>query len=218
VTTYSYDDLKRLLTTTRNGMTVSNSYDAYGNILSVVRFGTNGSPITLSSATFDDAGRQTSYTDAMTNTTHFTNYFDGSGQLIQVTTNADLSTRIETYAVDGSLVSISGTAVHPVNYLYGVESDGGIQRFYTTEVKLSASNGTNEWIKTYKDMLGRSYKTVYPCATNNPFAITFYNTAGQLTNQVDPDNVSTLYAYNLKGEQVYTALDTNLNHKRFDPA
>jgi RHS repeat-associated protein len=213
VTTYSYDDLKRLLTTTRNGMTVSNTYDAYGNILSVVRFGTNGSPITLSSATFDDAGRQTSYTDAMTNTTHFTNYFDGSGQLIKVATNADLSTRIETYAMDGSLVSVSGTAVHSVNYLYGVESDGGgPQRFYTTEVKLSATGGTNEWVKTYKDMLGRSYKTVYSGATNNPYAIAYYNTLGQFTNQVDPDGVSTLFAYNLKGEQVYTALDTNQNH------
>jgi RHS repeat-associated protein len=212
VTTYSYDDLKRLVTTTRNGITVSNAYDAYGNILSAVRYGTNGSPITMSTATFDDSGRQTSFIDPMSNTNQYTNYFDGSGQLIKVTTYPDTSTRVETYAMDGSLMSVSGTAVHPVNYLYGVESDGGTQRFYTTEVKLSATGGTNEWVKTYKDMIGRPYKTVYSGATNNPYAIAYYNTLGQITNQVDPDGVSMLFAYNLKGEQVYTALDTNQNH------
>ena len=37
--------------------------------------------------------------------------------------------------------------------------------------------------------------------------ISYYNLKNQLTNQLDPDSVSTLYAYNPKGERTYTILD-----------
>jgi len=49
-------------------------------------------------------------TNALNGVTSITNYFDGSGQLVKLTTNADLTTRIETYAQDGSLLSVSGTS------------------------------------------------------------------------------------------------------------
>ncbi len=39
----------------------------------------------------------------------------------------------------------------------------------------------------------------------------YYNALGQLTNQTDPDGVITLYAYNPKGERVYSAVDLNQN-------
>jgi len=38
-----------------------------------------------------------------------------------------------------------------------------------------------------------------------------YNAQGQQWKQVDPDGVTTLYQYNLKGELAYTAFDTNRN-------
>src|SRR5881396_1441805 len=97
LTTYTYDALKRRLTSTRNDITTSNVYDAFGNVLSTVRYGTNGTSITLSSATFDDAGRQISLTDALNNITRYTNYLSSGGQTIKTTTYPNLSTRIETY-------------------------------------------------------------------------------------------------------------------------
>ncbi len=207
LTQYSYDGLKRQIASLRNGITTSNLLDANGALLATVRVGTNGSQIIQQQMAYDVAGRVLSETNALQGVTTHTNYFDGSGQLIRLTLNPDLSTRIETYAQDGSLVSLSGTAAHPVNYLYGVDTAGA----YTVEVRLDANGGTNEWTKTYTDMAGRAYKTVYAGASGNPYAISYYNNQAQLINQTDPDGVATMYAYNSKGEQVYTALDTNLN-------
>jgi len=104
--------------------------------------------------------------------------------------------------------------VFPVRYDYGVEDDGtGATNTYTKEIKLDANGSdTTEWTKTYADMLGRTYKTVYAAASGTPFAISYFNTKGQLTNQVDPDGVSTLYAYNAKGEQTLTVADLNNNY------
>ncbi len=49
VTTYGYDPLKRLTTTTANGTTTSNALDAAGRVLATVRYGSDDSAITLSS-------------------------------------------------------------------------------------------------------------------------------------------------------------------------
>ena len=88
----------------------------------------------------------------------------------------------------------------------------GIWRAFTLQIKLDANGGTNEWIKTYTDGAGQPYKTVYPDAGgDNPFAISYFNVSGQVTNQVDPDLVATLLAYNGKGEQVLAAVDMDRN-------
>lgn len=58
--------------------------------------------------------------------------------------------RIETLYQDGSLLSVTGSAVHPVQFLYGVDGDGE----YTTEIKVTETGGTNEWVKTSTDLLG----------------------------------------------------------------
>jgi hypothetical protein len=77
--------------------------------------------------------------------------------------------------------------------------------FAAKEIKLDANyNDTSEWTKTYTDMLGRTYKTVYPDAAYHQ---SFYNNLGQLWKERDPDGVVTLQQYNAKGELEYTALD-----------
>jgi RHS repeat-associated protein len=207
-TQYSYDTLKRQIASLRIGITTSNILDANGSLLITARVGTNGSQIVQQQMAYDVAGRVRSETNALGGVITHTNYFDGSGQMVVLSTNwTDLSTRIEIYAQDGSLVGLSGTAVHPVTNFYGVDAGGA----YTTQVRLNSTGGTNEWTKTYADMAGRSYKTVYAAASGAPYAISYFNNQGQLIEQVDPDNVFTLYAYNSKGEQAYTALDTNQN-------
>jgi RHS repeat-associated protein len=212
VTSYGYDALKRRIMTIQNGITVSNILNANGDVLGTVRYGTDGSAVTNNRSTYDTAGQLTSSRDALGNTTTHTNYFDGTGQLIKVTTYPDTSTRTETYAMDGSLLKVTGTAVLPVRYDSGVESDGGVQTLYRKEIKLDANgNDTSEWTKTYTDMLGRTYKTVYASASGTPASQSFFNGNGQLVKQVDPDGVTTLYQYNLKGEVVCSAVDMNTN-------
>jgi RHS repeat-associated protein len=204
-TYYTYDALKRLVTTTYNNITVSNALDADGNTLATLRFGSDGTVITNQISTYDNAGRLVASLDAVGNLTTYTNYFDGSGQTIRQTTYPDLSTRVETYAMDGSLLNVGGTAVHPVRYVYGVEYAGA----YAKTILLN-TNGTDsqEWTKTYTDMAGRSYKTVFP---DNAANITCFNQQGQVASVTDPDGITQLYQYNNLGQPAYNAVDMNQN-------
>lgn len=204
-TTYAYDALKRRIGSYRNGIWHLNTLDAAGRTLFTQRQGTNASTITLASMVYDIAGRLLFQTNAVGNVTSFGESVDGSGQTVKVTTNALGATRIETYFKDGSLKSVTGTAVHGVRYDYGVESDLP----YVKEIKL-LTNGTDsgEWTKTFTDIAGRSFKTVYP---DSAYTQSYYNNAGQLWKQRDADGVVTLYAYNAEGQMEYTALDMDRN-------
>jgi YD repeat-containing protein len=209
-TTFDYDDLKRLLTSTRSDITISNVYDAADRILSRVRIGTDDSSIVLGSSTYDLAGRVIVATDAMNNSTTNGYGFDGSGQTLSTNIYADGGSRIETRRQDGLLLSVTGTAVHPTRYEYGVEYAGtnsqglSMTNFYVKEIKLE-TNGvdTAEWTKTYSDALGREWKTV--CA-NGGIEEQFHN-KGQLRGHSDPDGVITLYVYNPEGGRELTVID-----------
>ncbi len=209
VTSYTVDALKRVITSTSLGIARSNVYDAANRILATVRIGTNNTAMTLSSATFDDAGRQKSETNAVNQSTLFTNYFNGSGQAVRQISYPNLSTRIETRNRDGSLASVTGTGVRGVRYDYGVEQDGTVWRVRTQEIKLDAAGSdTLEWTKTFVDPAGRAYKVAYP---DNATATTYFNTNGQIVKRVDPDNVTTLLAYNGVGELEFTVIDMDGN-------
>ena len=209
VTSYSHDALKRLLATTLNGVTVSNVYDPAGNVVATYRYGTNGSSIETSQTVYDDSGWQTSATDALGHSVVYTNYFDGLGQLVKIMLYPDASARIETYYQDGSLQSVTGSAISPVRYEYGVESDGGIQRRYTKNIQLKADGtDTGNWTKNYTDGAGRAYKTLF---ADSSFSKSSYNSLGQISSQVDPDGVTTLYQYDGKGQLTSTVLDMNTN-------
>ncbi|HEY5910946.1 MAG TPA: RHS repeat-associated core domain-containing protein [Verrucomicrobiae bacterium] len=214
-TTHVYDGLNRDVGTLRNGITTSNVLDAAGNVLATIRVGTDGKVIINQQVVFDVAGRLIFETNALGGSTSYLETKDGNGQTVKTITYPDGGTRIETYYQDGSLQKVTGTAVFPVRYEYGVENDGsGATTAYTKEVKLDSSyQDTAEWTKTYTDMLGRTYKTVYSAA-NQPFPEhrSFYNALGQLSREVDPDGVTTLYQYNPKGELECTATDMNANN------
>ncbi len=204
VTDYLYDAANRQFGYTRNGITYTNLLDAAGRTLQSVRVGTNGSPIVLSQSQYDLASELISQTNALNGVTSYTRTNDPTtGALIRTTVYPDLGTATNFYYVDGSLKQTLGTAVRPMSYLEGVDSYG----LYTTTVKLTASLGTNEWTETDQDALGRSYQTIYASASGTPKQIFNYNSLGQLTNTVDPDEVSTIYAYNAKGERNLTILD-----------
>lgn len=210
-TTYLYDDLKRVKKTTRAGITTRNTYDAEGRVLNSFRKGTDNSEIVVSKSTYDVAGRLATSEDALGNVTGFEETIDDNGHTVKTTTlphpfdkTAAGSTRIETYAKDGSLLGVLGTGVHPLKYEYGVDADGR----FTKEIRVGDGGVKTEWAKTYSDMLGRTYKTVF---ADGAVSQSFFNNKGQLIKQVDPDGVITLFAYNGKGEQEYAAVDKNRN-------
>jgi len=214
-TSYTYDDLRRVSTITRAGITTIYTYDASGRTLTTTRQGTDNSQILQNVSVYDTAGRLLASTNALNNGTSYSETLV-NGDTVKTTTYPDGSTRIETYYQDGQLRNVTGTAVSsPARYEYGVEIPAGesVYRAYTREIKLNTDGSdTGEWTKTYTDMAGRAYKTVYAAATTNyPFSQSFYNNQGQLYKQVDPDSVATLYQYNAKGELAYTATDLNTN-------
>jgi hypothetical protein len=212
---YLYDDMGRQLGRTilayTPTLTTTNILNAAGNVLATVR-NAGGSVITNRQAQYDLAGVVTAETNALFGATTFVESTDGQGQRVRTSTYPDSGTRIETYYQDGQLAKVTGTALSPVRYAYGIEQDSGIWRAYTTEIKLDANgNDTSEWAKTYSDLLGRSYKTLYAAPGASPYRQSFFNTAGQLWKERDPDNLITLYGYNAKGEQVYRVVDSNRN-------
>ncbi|MBI4657882.1 MAG: RHS repeat protein, partial [Verrucomicrobia bacterium] len=216
-TDYTYDDLKRLKTVARHGITNLFEYDAAGRVLLLKRQGTDSAWMTLKQASYDLAGKLQYETNALGGVTAYaesTNPTTGeTTKTITYDSGGTGGTRIELYARDGSLLKVTGTAARPVRYEYGTNSISGVIRSYTKEIKLDASgNDTAEWTLTYKDMLGRDFLTVYAAASEPyPFKRSFYNNKGQLWKQADPDGVTTLYGYNAKGELEYTALDVNRN-------
>lgn len=211
-TSFGYDAIHRRTQTVQNGVTWSNSLNASGDVLGVVRYGADGSAVALQQAAYDDGGQLIRSTDGMGNSTSYSNYLTGTGQRLRTITYPDLSTRLEAYAVESSLLKVSGSAVLPMRYDYGVVSDGGIPRLCRKEIQLDANGGdTSEWAQSYTDMLGRIYKRVYASANGAPSHQSFYNPSGQCIRQVDPDGVTTLYQYNSWGDIAYAALDMNGN-------
>jgi YD repeat-containing protein len=182
--TNSYDALKRLVSTIRLGITISNLLDAAGRNLAQTRKGTDGSLITLRSMGYDAATRVIRDTNALGFLTSYSYAVDGNNQSVITTTNADGGTRIETYFQDGSLAKVTGTAAFPVRYEYGVELDGGIYRAYTKEIKLDAAGAdTLERTKTYTDGAGRAYKSVFARTGTTTYT---FNNADQIVSVTTP--------------------------------
>jgi RHS repeat-associated protein len=196
-TSYDYDGLKRVVSTTRAGVTTSNCFDAVGHTTKVLR-----NNVMVEASGYDVAGRQTVSTNALNQATSLSYSTDGSGQSVIITTYPNAKSKVETYYKDGSLLSVTGAMVHPLKYEYGVDGSG----VYTKEIRLGSGGSETEWVKTYTDFLGRPYKTVYP---DGAAATSYFNNKGQLTKQVDPDGIITLYDYNAKGEQEYVAISAD---------
>jgi RHS repeat-associated protein len=198
-TSYIYDAAKRLVLSTRAGISTMYSYDAEGRVVKTIRKGSDGTEIIASVSEYDLSGRLKSSKDASNHTTTFNESLDtATGRLVKTTTFTDGSTRIETYFKDGSLLSVGGTAAHPIKQDTGVEADG----VFTKEIRPKGGFEV-EWVKSYSDALGRTYKTVFPDGASSQST---FNNQGQLTSQVNP-GITNLFKYNLKGEQQDVAID-----------
>ena len=201
VTTYAYDALKRKTSETRGTILTSYTLDAQGHTLATYRQG-----VPVSSATYDTGGRQTSSTDALSNTTFYSESYDAAGHRVRTTTYPNATTQIETYYQDGNLLSRTGTAVHGVRYEYGVAVTNGVSCQFTRTIKLrDDGSDSGESSTSFTDMLGHPYMTVRGDGVITSQST--YNSVGQLIAQKDADSNTTLYAYNDLGAAFMTALD-----------
>ncbi len=189
--------------TNQSPVSYQNVLDAAGRTLQSIRIGTDNSSITMSQSAYDLAGELIAQTNALNGVATHTWTNAVTGGFVRTTVNPDRGTVTNSYYADGSLKQVSGTGVHGVRYVYGA----GSGYTYTIEIKLNASGGdTTEITTNFMDMLGRTYKIAYSSGSGTPASVFYYNSAGQLASQIDPDGVTTLYQYNAKGELVYTAV------------
>lgn len=224
-TQYLYDPAKRQIGYARyvNGIandpiTYTNVLDAAGRVLQPIRVGSDGSPVTLGQSAYDLAGELIAQTNALGGGTIYSLANDPTtGGLIRTTVCTNGGTMINSYYADGSLKSVTGTAVHGMRYVYGTGYDNnGNSCTYTEEIKLNNDGSdSSETTTTYTDMAGRTTEILYPDYNYDygyyNHSQSFYNSQGQLSEQIDPDGVITLYQYNAKGELAYTAIDMDQN-------
>jgi RHS repeat-associated protein len=206
-TVYGYDALKRRVSTTRSGVTMIQVLDALGRATKTIQQGTNGTQIVISQSAYDLAGRLVNSLDALENETTYAVTINGSGEKVLTTIYADTATRIETYYKDGTVKTVGGTSEHGIRNEHGLETDGGVSRMFSKQIRL-LTNGVDsgEWVKTYTDTVGNSYKTLYPDGATN---VTYFNNKGQAWKQVGADGVVSLSQYNTKGKLEYTVLDVD---------
>jgi len=214
VTTHRYDDLGRRVETAHDGLTWRTELDAEGRITARHRFGSDGTAMRLEARSYDLAGRLVEERDAMDRvTTHQEELQPLPGIARRhITTAPDGGTRIEDFNLDGSLAAVAGTAVAPLIYRYGLAADGEfVQEFRSAEsVAMPGFGGPlpAEWTRTYRDFLGRSWKTEH---ADGAAEMAQFNVRGQLVRQVDADGVTMLFAYDALGARETTAIDVNGN-------
>jgi YD repeat-containing protein len=96
-TYYQYDAAKRLIASTRLGITTSYILDALGHVLQTVRTGTDGSQVTLSQSQYDLSGQLVAETNSLGGVTTYGQTIGVSGGLVRTTTYPDGGTKIEQY-------------------------------------------------------------------------------------------------------------------------
>ena len=207
-TYYSYDQLHRMISTTKAGVSpqpdivTAYVYDANGR---KVQETTSAGDLSLTTHDqYDGAGQVTNSIDAVGLSTR-TAYAEG-GRLVTVTRPGG-GTEITEYYPDGQIKSVTGTAVVPTYYEYGVNENG--TRWTLTRTGRADSPA---WEKTTTDMLGRTLKTEKPGYNGTTQTVSYtYNNLGQLIQTANEGYASTLYVYDELGNQVQQGLDVDAN-------
>ena len=213
VTQYTYDErgLKTAETSPGAGTTGSAwmeyTYNAKEQLLTEALSGATG---LLKSYAYGLDGSLLSETNALGGVTSYLESFDsGNQRYTKTTTYPDGGTRVERHYLDGRLERVTGTAVSPQRYKYSIEQLNGIWCRTTKTIALdSLGLDTVQWEKSYVDAVGRTIRREYAAgSTPYPYEETIYNNLGQRIKQRDPDDVTTLFAYNGQGELEYEAID-----------
>ncbi len=196
-TSYVYDELKQVYAAERLGVTRFNQYDVGGRVVET-RLCVTGAPDVVTTASYDEAGRQVRAVDARGGVTTWAYASNSVGEQVVTTVFPDGGTQVETSYRDGQPKSVTGTAVRAQCYDYGVDERGT----YTT-VYEGGDTQAPQWIRTYSDMLGRSWLTVY---ADGYQVETRYDPAGRPVYVAD-GLTTRMTGYNAKGEAFRSAVD-----------
>lgn len=198
---YYYDAANRQVASLRNGIVLTNVLDSVGHTLETILVGSDGSQIVLGRWQYDTAGRLIAQVNAVDGVTSYAESHATTGGLVRTTTNPDGSTIIDAYYLDGTLKQRTGTGVHGIRYVTGAVTAAS----YSAEIKLNPDGSdTLEVVTNFSDALGRNFQTMYGDGSSSQ---SFYNNLGQLSEQMDPDGVTTFYQYNARGQLAYTTND-----------
>lgn len=196
---FVYDDLKRLVTRIEaaTGVVTEYTYDAAGRRLSATR-ANEGLRLTQTNH-YDGAGRLTARVDPAGLVTRYAY----EGQIV-TTVSPGGATEVTTRHLDGRLASVTGTAVVPRYYRYGVNPDG--TRW--TQVILGRADSPR-WEKTTRDLAGRIVRVEKPGFGGLEVTQYRYDGKGRLVRIASPGRAATLYNYDALGNRTTTGLDVD---------
>ncbi len=206
LTTYEYDDLRRLVSSSRESLdgdvVTTYEYDATGRRLSQT---VSAGGISLTTGNdYDDAGRLVRTIDAAGLATTYEYSDDG---LTTTVTRPGGATEITERHLDGQIKSVTGTAVVDRYYFYGVDPDG--TRWTETRVGRPDSP---MFERTRTDCLGRTVKTETAAFEGASKTTEYeYDQKGRLIRTSTAGRADTLYAYDELGNQYRSGLDVDGN-------
>ena len=209
---YSYDALNRIAAKTKEGISASGGYPAQEDLVTTYTYDANGKVLTeivsggglslVTSNEYDLAGR---LVKTVTPAGLVTMYEYVSGGRTEVKTLPGGGTEVTTKYMDGWIKSVTGTAVIPKYYDYGVNADGTMW----TLVHTKATNSP-VWEKTTTDLLGRTVKIEKPgFGGGTVVAESIYDENGRLVRQTTTGSPDTLYEYDEVGNTVRSGWDVD---------
>ncbi len=206
LTTYEYDDLRRLVSSSRESLNgdivTSYEYDATGRRLSQT-VSAGGLSLTDGNE-YDSAGRLVRTVDAAGLATTYQYSDDG---LTTTVTRPGGATETTERHLDGQVESVTGTAVVDRYYFYGVDPDG--TRWTETRVGRPDSP---MFERTRTDCLGRTVKTETAAFEGASKTTEYeYDDKGRLIRTSTTGQADTLYAYDELGNQHRSGLDIDGN-------
>ncbi len=216
-TTYTYDPLGRIRTSTKKGIAAGGGFPAQTDIVTTTIYDAeghltvetlSGGGLTLSKFnTYDLAGRIKTATDQAGLVTSYS--YSNGGRTQSVTRPGGATENTDAY-LDGQNKSVTGTAVVAKYFDYGVNADG---THYSQEFVGSAGLDSPRWIKSTTDWMGRTVSLVKPSFTGtNLVKTSIYNALGQLQKQTTTVNstkliADQLYQYDELGQQILSGSD-----------
>ena len=195
-TTNAFDAAKRIVASTRYGRfgAVSTSYtlDAEGRVVAETRSAPGVLPL-VATTTYDTEGRVTSETDWQGRATSYCYSADGKTTTVTLPSGG---TRVTTLNADGTLASVTGTAVTPEYYSYGVATNG----LEWTKVNYVSPNGAR-WEKTYRNAFGDVVREERPGANGSVLTTEYsYNAKGQLVETASTGRPTETREYDAWGD------------------
>lgn len=232
-TTYTYTPTGQIATATiypggTHSVTTTYSYDAAGNVIKTEQDGTalvNGQTQTITNiayASYDALGRLVASTDVDGYTTTYNYELNQQGILVTTTLPDRTSTEVQQYALDGTLLSTTGSAVaDPAAGDEGVvtttlNEPGNVTIPAGSTWTLTSTNNGSDWTKIYTNLLGQQFYTqqsgpngatlsTYTTYDGNGRPVTFQDVDGSVTHtDYNPADDSVLDTWvDMNGNGVY---------------